>query len=149
MLTKQFTCRLCAAAVSLVLGRIGQWSGREIARSALSLARSAQAERDNESCFFILITCRGITTIFSIHIEGVDDLRCPSAGRGLPMTVVTNAMTSFRTDEASSPSLGVVLCKFANDRGCVKWITGWSVIRSASYMVGHIAPSGCGAVPTR
>ncbi|GBP03739.1 hypothetical protein EVAR_69338_1 [Eumeta japonica] len=46
-------CRLCAAAVSLLLGRIGRWSGREIARSALSLARSAQAERDNESCFFV------------------------------------------------------------------------------------------------
>ncbi|GBP61127.1 hypothetical protein EVAR_46778_1 [Eumeta japonica] len=45
--------RLCAAAVSLLLGRIGRWSGREIARSALSLARSAQAERDNESCFFM------------------------------------------------------------------------------------------------
>ncbi|GBP33109.1 Phenoloxidase-activating factor 2 [Eumeta japonica] len=43
---------LCAAAVSLLLGRIGRWSGREIARSALSLARSAQAERDNESRFF-------------------------------------------------------------------------------------------------
>ncbi|GBP62003.1 hypothetical protein EVAR_46032_1 [Eumeta japonica] len=43
--------RLCAAAVSLLLGRIGRWSGREIARCALSLARSAQAERDNESCF--------------------------------------------------------------------------------------------------
>ncbi|GBP63704.1 hypothetical protein EVAR_87681_1 [Eumeta japonica] len=56
---------LCAAAVSLLLGRIGPWSGREIdasqaarlgrpclsiACSALSLARSAQAERDNESC---------------------------------------------------------------------------------------------------
>ncbi|GBP90037.1 hypothetical protein EVAR_68378_1 [Eumeta japonica] len=52
-LTKQFTCRVCAAAVSLLLGRIGQWSGREIARSALSLERSAQAERDNESCFFV------------------------------------------------------------------------------------------------
>ncbi|GBP35006.1 hypothetical protein EVAR_28471_1 [Eumeta japonica] len=52
-LTKQFTCRLCAAAVSLLLGRIGRWSGREIARSALSLACSAQAERDNESCFFV------------------------------------------------------------------------------------------------
>ncbi|GBP44790.1 hypothetical protein EVAR_86605_1 [Eumeta japonica] len=56
--TKQFTniwtCpRLCAAAVSLLLGRIGRWSGREIACSALSLARSAQAERDNESCFFV------------------------------------------------------------------------------------------------
>ncbi|GBP13446.1 hypothetical protein EVAR_4201_1 [Eumeta japonica] len=38
--------RLCAAAVSLLLGRIGRRSGREIARSALSLARSAQAERD-------------------------------------------------------------------------------------------------------
>ncbi|GBP78434.1 hypothetical protein EVAR_63385_1 [Eumeta japonica] len=37
----------------LPLGRIGRWSGREIARSALSLARSAQAERDNESCFFV------------------------------------------------------------------------------------------------
>ncbi|GBP59203.1 Atrial natriuretic peptide-converting enzyme [Eumeta japonica] len=48
----QFTCRLCAAAVSLLLGRIGRWSGREIARSMLSLARSAQSERDNESCFF-------------------------------------------------------------------------------------------------
>ncbi|GBP32865.1 hypothetical protein EVAR_81653_1 [Eumeta japonica] len=29
-LTKQFTCRLCAAAVSLLLERIGRWSGREI-----------------------------------------------------------------------------------------------------------------------
>ncbi|GBP35218.1 hypothetical protein EVAR_18343_1 [Eumeta japonica] len=52
-LIQQFTCRLCAAAVSLLFGRIGRWNGREIARSALSLARSAQAERDNESCFFI------------------------------------------------------------------------------------------------
>ncbi|GBP66613.1 hypothetical protein EVAR_50438_1 [Eumeta japonica] len=43
--------QLCAAAVSLVLGCIGRWCGREIGRSALSLARSAQAERDNESCF--------------------------------------------------------------------------------------------------
>ncbi|GBP59540.1 hypothetical protein EVAR_83259_1 [Eumeta japonica] len=53
-----------AVAFSLLLGRIGRWSGREtnasqterlgrscfsIARSMLSLARSAQAERDNES----------------------------------------------------------------------------------------------------
>ncbi|GBP26681.1 hypothetical protein EVAR_23451_1 [Eumeta japonica] len=52
-LTKQITCRSCAVAVSLLLGRIGRWSGREIARSALSFARSAQAERDNESCFFV------------------------------------------------------------------------------------------------
>ncbi|GBP20153.1 hypothetical protein EVAR_5583_1 [Eumeta japonica] len=44
---------LCAATASLLLRRIGRWSGREIARSALSLARSAQAERDNESCFFV------------------------------------------------------------------------------------------------
>ncbi|GBP08719.1 hypothetical protein EVAR_7306_1 [Eumeta japonica] len=59
---------LCVAAVSLPLGRIGRWSGREIdasqaehlgrscfsnTRSALSLARSAQAERDNESCFYV------------------------------------------------------------------------------------------------
>ncbi|GBP81841.1 hypothetical protein EVAR_59736_1 [Eumeta japonica] len=43
----------CAAAVSLRLGRIGRWSGREIARSTLSLARSAQAQRDNESYFFV------------------------------------------------------------------------------------------------
>ncbi|GBP56411.1 hypothetical protein EVAR_90082_1 [Eumeta japonica] len=45
--------RLCAAGVSLLLRRIGRWSGREIARSARSLARSAQAERDNESWFFV------------------------------------------------------------------------------------------------
>ncbi|GBP08398.1 hypothetical protein EVAR_77105_1 [Eumeta japonica] len=58
--------RLCAAAVSLLLGRIGRWSGREIDASQgerlgrsclsivcseLSLARSAQAEHGNESCF--------------------------------------------------------------------------------------------------
>ncbi|GBP64617.1 hypothetical protein EVAR_46546_1 [Eumeta japonica] len=42
----------CAAALSLLLGRVGRRSEREVARSALSLARSAQAERDNESCFF-------------------------------------------------------------------------------------------------
>ncbi|GBP36179.1 Ecdysone 20-monooxygenase [Eumeta japonica] len=46
-LTKQFTCRLCAASVSL-----GRWSGREIDRSALSFALLTQAEHDNESCFF-------------------------------------------------------------------------------------------------
>ncbi|GBP08052.1 hypothetical protein EVAR_2866_1 [Eumeta japonica] len=40
-----FVVRLCAAAVSLLLGRIGRWSGREIARSALSLAPSAQTLR--------------------------------------------------------------------------------------------------------
>ncbi|GBP63565.1 hypothetical protein EVAR_61305_1 [Eumeta japonica] len=51
-LTKQFTRRLCAAAVSLLLERFSRWSGKEIARSALSLARSALAKRDNESCFF-------------------------------------------------------------------------------------------------
>ncbi|GBP32616.1 hypothetical protein EVAR_25977_1 [Eumeta japonica] len=45
--------RLCAAAVSLLLRRIGRWSKTEIARSALSLACSTQAERDNESCFFV------------------------------------------------------------------------------------------------
>ncbi|GBP81405.1 hypothetical protein EVAR_59406_1 [Eumeta japonica] len=55
-LTKQFTCRLCAAAVSLLLGRVGRWSGKEIARSALSLARSAHAERDNKSCVFVCAT---------------------------------------------------------------------------------------------
>ncbi|GBP94741.1 hypothetical protein EVAR_52817_1 [Eumeta japonica] len=42
---------LCAAAVSLLLERIGRWSGRGIARSVFMLVRSAQAERDNESCF--------------------------------------------------------------------------------------------------
>ncbi|GBP19609.1 hypothetical protein EVAR_102158_1 [Eumeta japonica] len=45
-------CRLCAAAISLLLVRIGRWSGRELARSALSLVRLAHVERDNESCFF-------------------------------------------------------------------------------------------------
>ncbi|GBP03497.1 hypothetical protein EVAR_101836_1 [Eumeta japonica] len=58
--------RLRAAAVSLLLGRIGRWSGREIdasqaerisrsslsiSCSAFSLARSAQAERDNDNTF--------------------------------------------------------------------------------------------------
>ncbi|GBP18023.1 hypothetical protein EVAR_16969_1 [Eumeta japonica] len=39
---EQFTCRLYAAAVSLLLGRIGRWSGREIhslEKRALLLAR--------------------------------------------------------------------------------------------------------------
>ncbi|GBP24801.1 hypothetical protein EVAR_14134_1 [Eumeta japonica] len=43
----------CVRPLSLFYSDIGRWSGREIARSALSLARSAQAERDNESCFFV------------------------------------------------------------------------------------------------
>ncbi|GBP37362.1 hypothetical protein EVAR_22824_1 [Eumeta japonica] len=42
---------VCGRCLSLLLGRIGRWSGRDITCSALSLARSAQAERDNESCF--------------------------------------------------------------------------------------------------
>ncbi|GBP33265.1 hypothetical protein EVAR_5220_1 [Eumeta japonica] len=50
--------RLCAATVSLLLGRIGLWSGREIAHSGLSLAHSAQAERDNELCFYQLSLSR-------------------------------------------------------------------------------------------
>ncbi|GBP16194.1 hypothetical protein EVAR_9907_1 [Eumeta japonica] len=73
MLSLSATCSMVvpagyAAAVSLLLGRIGRWSGREIGssqaerlgqsclsipRSALSLARSAQVERDNESYFFV------------------------------------------------------------------------------------------------
>ncbi|GBP42245.1 hypothetical protein EVAR_29843_1 [Eumeta japonica] len=59
---RQLGGRLCATAVSLLLGRIGRWSGREmdalqaerldgsclsVTCSALSLARSARAERDN------------------------------------------------------------------------------------------------------
>ncbi|GBP44761.1 Unconventional myosin-Va [Eumeta japonica] len=48
--------RLCAVCVSLILGRIGRWSGREIARSVLSFARSVHTERDNESCFFVHVT---------------------------------------------------------------------------------------------
>ncbi|GBP85176.1 Protein disconnected [Eumeta japonica] len=47
--------RLCAAVVSLLLRGIGRWSGREIARSALSLEHSAQTERDNESCFYLRV----------------------------------------------------------------------------------------------
>ncbi|GBP95628.1 hypothetical protein EVAR_67598_1 [Eumeta japonica] len=43
---------VCGLCLSCCLGRIGRWSGREIACSALSLAYPAQAERDNESCFF-------------------------------------------------------------------------------------------------
>ncbi|GBP32443.1 Protein O-GlcNAcase [Eumeta japonica] len=85
MLTKQFTCRLCATAVSLLLGRIGRWSGRDIdasqverlgrscfARSALSLARSVETKRDNESCFFSLESFQPI----SPHIaKGVTHVR--------------------------------------------------------------------------
>ncbi|GBP06026.1 Cytochrome c oxidase assembly factor 4 homolog, mitochondrial [Eumeta japonica] len=55
----------CAAAVSLLHGRVGRWSGREIARSALSLARSAQAERGNESCFFV--RAAGVHRSFYYH----------------------------------------------------------------------------------
>ncbi|GBP63376.1 3-ketoacyl-CoA thiolase, mitochondrial [Eumeta japonica] len=44
---------VCGLCLSLLLGHISRWSRREIARSALSLARSAQAERDNESCYFM------------------------------------------------------------------------------------------------
>ncbi|GBP00306.1 hypothetical protein EVAR_899_1 [Eumeta japonica] len=54
--------RLCPAVIdkyascaplSLFYSDIGRRSRREIARSALSLAHSAQSERDNESCFFV------------------------------------------------------------------------------------------------
>ncbi|GBP41554.1 hypothetical protein EVAR_20362_1 [Eumeta japonica] len=68
-------CGLCAAAVSLVLGRIGRWSGREIARSTLSLARSAQAERDNESCFFrVAVLCKSPRRHFSNVTSSTPDL---------------------------------------------------------------------------
>ncbi|GBP88262.1 hypothetical protein EVAR_63910_1 [Eumeta japonica] len=42
--------RLREAAISHLLERIGHWSGREIARSVLSLTRSAQAEHDSLKC---------------------------------------------------------------------------------------------------
>ncbi|GBP39453.1 hypothetical protein EVAR_23804_1 [Eumeta japonica] len=54
--------RLCAVAVSLLLRRIGRWNGREIPRFALTLARSAQAERDNESRFFVPATVKDVIT---------------------------------------------------------------------------------------
>ncbi|GBP15942.1 hypothetical protein EVAR_12526_1 [Eumeta japonica] len=81
-LIQQFTCRSCAAAVSLLLGRIGRWSGREtdasqaerlspsclsIACSALSIAYSAQAERDNGSCFFVRVA--GLRFIRPYHVK--------------------------------------------------------------------------------
>ncbi|GBP53369.1 hypothetical protein EVAR_41206_1 [Eumeta japonica] len=44
---------MCGRCLFLLLGHTGRWNGREIGRSALSLACSAQAERDNESCFFV------------------------------------------------------------------------------------------------
>ncbi|GBP63593.1 Cilia- and flagella-associated protein 251 [Eumeta japonica] len=50
-LTKQFTCRLCAAA-GLFYSYAPADGVEEIARSALSFSRSAQAKRDYESCFF-------------------------------------------------------------------------------------------------
>ncbi|GBP41523.1 hypothetical protein EVAR_20328_1 [Eumeta japonica] len=47
------------------VGCIGRSSGREIVRSALSLARSAQAERDNESYFFV--RAAGVHRFFTLH----------------------------------------------------------------------------------
>ncbi|GBP18620.1 hypothetical protein EVAR_14390_1 [Eumeta japonica] len=77
---------LCAAAVSFLLGRIGRWSGGEIARSALSLARSAQAERDNESCFFV--RAAGVHRFRRDNIENVapdtDVKRVTRSGRPSP-----------------------------------------------------------------
>ncbi|GBP45732.1 Tudor domain-containing protein 7A [Eumeta japonica] len=62
----QFTCRLCAVVVPLLLGHIGRWNEREIARSPFSLALSAQVERDNESCFFTnRIKAARISNLFS------------------------------------------------------------------------------------
>ncbi|GBP45015.1 hypothetical protein EVAR_33444_1 [Eumeta japonica] len=83
--------RLCAAAVSLLLGHIGRWSGREIARSALSLARSAQAERDNKSCIFVssaadinsnvnaeIVGCRAnVCTCHNVARAGLERRDCP------------------------------------------------------------------------
>ncbi|GBP53978.1 Histone-lysine N-methyltransferase SETMAR [Eumeta japonica] len=45
--------RLCAAAVSLLLRRMDRWNGRENSCSVLSLGRSAQAECNNKSRFFV------------------------------------------------------------------------------------------------
>ncbi|GBP11475.1 hypothetical protein EVAR_92967_1 [Eumeta japonica] len=45
------SCVVCGRCLSSTR-RISRWSGREIARSAVSLVRSAQPERDNESYFF-------------------------------------------------------------------------------------------------
>ncbi|GBP56610.1 hypothetical protein EVAR_33241_1 [Eumeta japonica] len=41
----------CVRPLLFFYSDVGRWSGRQIARPALSPARSAQTERDNESCF--------------------------------------------------------------------------------------------------
>ncbi|GBP84734.1 hypothetical protein EVAR_64629_1 [Eumeta japonica] len=46
----QVVCGRCLSSTRT--RRPMEWK-REIARSALSLARSAQVERNNESCFFV------------------------------------------------------------------------------------------------
>ncbi|GBP57041.1 Lysosome membrane protein 2 [Eumeta japonica] len=51
--------------MSLFYSDTGRWNGREIARFVLSLARSVQAERDNESWFFNLSTDRSVVTAIS------------------------------------------------------------------------------------
>ncbi|GBP52684.1 hypothetical protein EVAR_43885_1 [Eumeta japonica] len=66
--------RSCAAAVSLLLGRVGRWSGREIARSALS----AQVERDNESCFFV--RAAGVHRLIRRTESSLRDFDAHSAG---------------------------------------------------------------------
>ncbi|GBP24372.1 hypothetical protein EVAR_9472_1 [Eumeta japonica] len=50
-LTKQFTLRLCAAAVSFLLGRIGRCSGREIDES------QADAWADSASLLLRFLVC--------------------------------------------------------------------------------------------
>ncbi|GBP56516.1 hypothetical protein EVAR_42710_1 [Eumeta japonica] len=80
----RFRFRLCAAAVSL--GHIGRWSGREIARSALSLARLAQAERDNESCFFsslvpYIISSNASLLLLFLHFSSKEATHIPPRNR--------------------------------------------------------------------
>ena len=77
--------------VHVFIGHVGRWSGREInvsqaerlgrsclsiSCSTLSLARSAQAERDNESCFFVraadvhrFIRCQNYSRLGRIHMN--------------------------------------------------------------------------------
>ncbi|GBP36588.1 Dual 3',5'-cyclic-AMP and -GMP phosphodiesterase 11 [Eumeta japonica] len=128
-LTKQFTSRLCAAAVSPLLGRIGRWSGREIARSALSLARSAQAERDYESCFFVKDICNELDVRVLCHkiLQNVSILL--DADRGSLFLVQGERDATPHPQNGSLHRLRLALCAGKGDnelaRGNTKRLKLW------------------------
>ncbi|GBP52389.1 hypothetical protein EVAR_37777_1 [Eumeta japonica] len=85
---------------------------REIACSMLSLARSAQAERDNKSCFFL-----SVHGFARVDVERVPIL-CPGTVPDVDSGHAFNSTTGLALDFPPDPVLGCGLCPDLDSSPC-------------------------------